>query len=680
MHDNVSKCASGGNSRLVKAKSSPNVSKAPHSSVKKQSQANQTSSAVTPCKPPRSTKPQTAPRASIKMSSDVANPSRRSSNLDSPKCRLSSPPKPARRSTTGEARPDAAKTVSSVARNGDKRKICKSASSSPSCTILEDRALLKKGINYTPEKTPAKPEAARRNGAALDRSISLNSVSLDNQISTSISPRWIPISMERRSPEKTRREESALMSRSTSLWSVHAPRADCKKSDARISLIARPSKIPLPASRSTGLGRSLADLSQVDRVREPAGQINFELDLDAAISDERIYENCREILDRTCSKIPGVSKVCSTSTSNLEERAARLMAQLEDDVERKETVVSVADVAPPRRTEIYEDRETACKTDVTAEECNSQDDKSGENAIADEKTKRKKTTVIILTHNSIKSEENSKEKEKPVKECKSNRVNGCKKPEELVEEPKKSKENPNSIQELRRNWERQIQGLASPDAEAKTTCAATSARITVNLTKAVRLESVDAVDGAQETSKRKQQGVGKRAKDIEHLVNFFNCKNAEAVKESPREAPIKPSRPADARIIGRSNEELKSNKSGNEYTGYSSDGNCSEDSGHMSNENEVEWKETIDNPSQPEETPSETFKKPQYFDRVLDRDDDDDDAKIFNTTIASRLAEPEEKKKVAVKTSASTSSGASSIDSSCRDGASPESARQVRLE
>nr|XP_012216905.1 PREDICTED: unconventional myosin-XVIIIa-like isoform X4 [Linepithema humile] len=676
MHDNVTKYAPGGNSRLIKAKSNPNVSKAPLSSIKKQNQSNQTtSSAISPNKPPRSSKPQTTPRTSIKMSSDVVNPSRRSStNSDSSKCRLSSPPKPAKRATN-ETRPDAAKTVSSVARNGDKKKVCKSASSSLSCTILEDRTLLKKGINYTSEKMPTKSEIARRNGAALDRSISLNSVSLDNQISPSISPRWIPISVERRLPEKARKEEPprkspTLMSRSTSLWSVHAPRADCnhcKKTDARISLIARPSKIPLPAARSNGLGRSLADLSQVDCVREPAGQINFELDLDAA-SDERIYENCREILDHTCSKISSASKM-STSTSNLEERAARLMAQLEDDVESKETVMSVADIAdvtPPRRTEIYEDRETLCngKTNITAEECNSQDDKSNEDAITDEETKTKKTTVIF-TDNSIKSEEDSKKKESVVKECKLNRIKSYKKPEELVEELKKNKKNPNSYQELRRNWERQIQGLASADTETKTICAATSGKITVNLAKAVRVES-DVVDSTQET--KKKQGVGKRAKDIEHLVNFFNCKNTEAVKESPREALLKP-KSADAPIIGRG--ELKGNKSGNEYTGYSSDGNCSEDSGHMSNENEVEWKETIDNQSQRET--SSDFKEPQYFSR-LDRDADDD-AKIFNSTIVNRLAEPE-KKKVAVKTSTSTSSGASSIDS-CRDDTSPENARQI---
>lgn len=679
MHDNVSKCAPGGNSRLVKAKSSPNVSKAPLSSIKKQSQSNQTNSVITPNKPPRSSKPQTTPRASIKMSSDVVNPSRRSStNSDSPKYRLSSPPKPAKRSTN-ETRPDAAKTVSSVARNGDKRKVCKSASSSPSCTILEDRTLLKKGINYMPEKIPTKPEAARRNGAALDRSISLNSVSLDNQISSSISPRWI--SMERRLPEKARKEElprknPTLMSRSTSLWSVHAPRADCNncnKTDARISLIARPSKIPLPAARSTGLGRSLADLSQVDRIREPAGQINFELDLDAA-SDERIYENCREVLDHTRSKISSISKM-STSTSNLEERAARLMAQLEDDVESKETIVSdadVADVALPRRMEIYEDRETLCngKINVTAEECNSQDNKSSEDTTIDKETKAKKMTVITFTDNNMKSEEDFKKKETVVKECKFNRIKSCKKPEDLVEELKKSKENPNSIQELRRNWERQSQGLVNPDAETKTICTATSGRKTVNLAKTVRIEN-DVVDSTQEA--KKKICVSKRAKDIEHLVNFFNCKNAEAVKESPREALIKPRSTADASLIGKS--ELKSNKSGNEYTGYSSDGNCSEDSGHMSNENEVEWKETIDNQNQQET--SSNFKEPQYFSR-LDQAKLLDDAKIFNTTIVSRLTEPE-KKEVAIKTNTSTSSGASSIDS-CRDVTSSENARQVCLE
>lgn len=671
MFDNVSKCTVGGSgSPLVKAKSSPNVSKASLSSAKKQNQSNRTT--IVPVKSSGK-----SPRISIKMTNDTINaPRHGSNNSDSSKSRLTSPSKPAKRSPS-ETRLDAAKTVSSPARSNDKKKVCKSvsSSSSSSCTILEDRALLKKGLAYTPDKMSAKPEALQRK-SALDRSVSLTSVSADNnQMNPAISPRWVPIPLERKSMEKGRKAELSrkgltFMNRSTSLWSVQTPKVDynqCRKSygaPARLNSVSRPSKIPLPAARSTGLGRSLADLSQVDRVGEPVGQmISFELDLDAA-SDERIYENCRETLDRTLKL--STSRI-STSTSNLEERAARLMAELEDDLEGpKETILSldVVDVAPPRRKEIvYEVREIphGNKTNIIVERRNSENNKSTESPRTDEESKRKKTTVDIFKDNA-KSEEDSKEKdhikEGYVKEYTSNRLKNYEKPEETVEKSRRSKET--SIQELRRNWE----SRGNQNSDAKTIYVAGSGK-TANLLKAVRTGN-DVVDDAQET--KKKQG-GKRTNDIEHLVNFFNCKNAEASKESPREVLIKP-KPADVPVIETPTVKKNEPKNANEYSGYTSDGNSSEDSGHISNENEVEWKETIENQRQKE---TDDFKGRQYFDRI----DRDNDAKLFDSTIV-RLAEPE-KKNINRGGSLTSTCNDSSIDCCQIDDKCSEDERQVRL-
>lgn len=694
MFDNVSKWAATGSgggcggSRLIKAKSSPNVSKSPSSSVKKQSQSNQPAP-TTPSKPSRVAKSPITPKISSKTTANEAvSPGRRGpANLDSPKTRLFSPSKPRR--SPSETRPDTAKTVSPTARNVDKKKVCKSASSSPTCTILEDRVLLKKGLIYTPnDKMPAKPEALRGR-ATLDRSVSLGCVSSDQHATSPASiSRGISISSERKSPAHERDAKKAQsprrrltpMNRSTSLWSVQTPKADynqCRRSagtSARLNSVFRPSKIPLPAARPTGLGRSLADLSQVDRVGESAGRvISFELDLDAA-SHERIYENCRETLDRA-SKLgsPGIS----ASTSNLEERAARLMAQLEDDDEPI-APVDVADVALPRRKDtVYGDREAGSddtgESHVIEEKRNS--DKSGigddsdNGARVDEK--ESKRTGAAAGDNNTKSEADTPKRRDPVaREYKSSRRDwskSCGKPEEIVEELKKfSKESPN-IQELRRNWEKHSKGDAAVDQDkndAIYTC--NSAKKIVKLSKIARNES-DVLDGTQEM--KRKQCVGTRAKDIEHLVNFFNCKNAETSKETPREAWIKP---RSAEVPETPGALKKSDpKSGHEYSGYASDGNCSEDSGHMSNENEVEWKDTADNQNQGE---TADFKGTREYYGAIERADD---IKIFDSTIARRLAESEKKMKIVNQASPAVSSGASSIDS-CRDDRCLEIGRQVR--
>jgi len=335
------------------------------------------------------------------------------------------------------------------------------------------------------------------------------------------------------------------------------------------------------------------------------------------------------------------------------------MAQLEDDVESKETPVDVVNVAPSRRTEIvYEDRETA-NDDRSNVAPSSEDfgDRTEKSEIDDEEGRKiNKTTVSIFEDERVKSEENlaTKTSARVYKPDQS-----CGKVREMPEDSKRSKEN--SIQELRRNWEKHTRG--DQDTDAKTIHTAHSAKITINLSKAIRTGN-DVVDGTQEA--RRQQCVSKRAKDIEHLVNFFNCKNAEnSTKEMIK-----------SRSVTETSAMKKSEKSANEYNGYASDGNCSEDSGHISNENEVEWKDTMESQSQ---RGTGDFKGQQYFDRI--RQDDDDDAKMFDATIVRGSPECPEKKEVVISPeSPLMSSGASSIDSSCRDDRCPENGRQVRVD
>ncbi|XP_020292402.1 unconventional myosin-XVIIIa-like isoform X4 [Pseudomyrmex gracilis] len=680
MFGNISKCVSGsgggggngsGSSRLVKAKSSPNVSKTPYLSVKKQGQSNQTSSTtIIPSRPPRYAKP--ISKMSTKISGgDPVTPLRRgsTSTLDFPKSQLACPPKPARR-TSSETRSNVTKIVSPATRNNDKKRICKSASASPSCTILEDRTLLKKGLAYTPDRMPTKPEMLRRKGN-LDRSVSLNSVSSDNQTnySSASSSRWTPVSLETKLAEKKKTESPRKnMNRSTSLWNVYSQKMDlnqCRKSSgslllARPNSVSRPSKIPLPAARFTGLGRSLADLSQVDRVAEPVGRISFELDLDAT-SDDRIYENCRETLERA-----SMLNVMWTSTpSNLEERAARLMAQLEDDVEPSETVDSAdvaTDTVPSRKTEsVYEVRETLPKNNVAVEKHNCGDDKNNEKLKKnDEEIKRKLMTVDTCNDNNTNSKEDFKRMESVAKEGKSNRFKDCEKLNEVAE-VKKTKET--SIQELRRNWERQTRGSQDSDANF-------DGRTTVNLSKVT--SSRDVIDNTQDT--KKKQCVGKRAKDIEHLVNFFNCKNAKTSKETSHEtsSTLIKSKIVDVPIIETPVLKKTELKNGNEYSGYASDGNCSEDSGHMSNENEVEWKESMESSSQREMSHFKEEQQQNYFGKI---NRDDHNVKIYEPTIVRRLAEPE-KKIVINQENLLMSGGANSIDA-CRDDKSSASRRQI---
>ncbi|XP_026667971.1 unconventional myosin-XVIIIa isoform X2 [Ceratina calcarata] len=573
----------GNGSRLVKARSSPNVSK-PLSLPKKQASPEQAKPTST--NKPRTTRPVTTSKPIGRTSSnDQINRS-----TESTKTRVSSTVKPRRT-------PETARGATTVSKN-EKKPVSKSISSS--CTILEDRALLKKGLSYTPAKPPKKPEALKKK-AALDRSVSLGCVSTGSSLSVE-KPKQIVQEREAVTKKKS-------MNRSTSLWSVQT--VSRSEHQRRMLSSSRPSRIPLLAQRNIRAGRSLADLSQVDRAVELHPVFLNDIDLDRSM-DERIYENCREAFN--CSPNGSQNNNSRTYTSNLEERVARLMAQLEDDVDNDEERGrdQVDSVTPPRSSSGYEAREIDSKG-------------SGESKIV-ESGEKYTATVIRIEGSSGRIENSQKIDEEDVG---SEMKNAGKKIDrnDVTEESKKKKE-ALSIQELRKNWEKQATGSQKPIRDSISNVTPVTGETAKPCQRNNRVD--------QSEIKNKQSSVGKRAKEIEHLVNFFNCKNAETSSKDPW---VK--RPTDATI-----EALKKSdaKNINDYNGYSSDGNCSEDSGHMSNENEVEWKEGA--------VQTETVDFPNKFDARI---------AVFDATSINC-----EKKPAVVRSNASTSSGASSI-SSCRE-------------
>ncbi|KOX79446.1 Unconventional myosin-XVIIIa [Melipona quadrifasciata] len=654
MFENVTRWPGNAGSRLVKARSSPNVSKPPLSVPRKQAQPDQNRSTPTN-KSQRVAKTAAPPRTTTgKIVSNDHAGSRATFSSESTKGRVSCPSK-SRRSTP-DGRAEATRCPSTITRN-EKRQVARSVSSSPSCTILEDRTLLKKGLSYAPAKLPKKPEALRKK-AALDRSVSLGCVSVDIRCNAEESFRMsssFSSESRKQTTEKERKQEiprRKSINRSASLWNVQAASRNDAPARRTFGVSARPSKIPmLLAHRNTRVGRSLADLSQVDRAVEPTMQpVTFDdVDLDRSM-DERIYENCREAF--SCASTEETRRQPPRAyTSNLEERVARLMAQLDDDVDDDEqharaTMVAstdCVDAAPPRRANsVYEVRE------IDVERSNEPDGKIVQ-------SERYTATVIRIEGIPERRDEptakivEDNEKSNSTKNTLNSLVRGFGKDREkivdrqdVVDESRRKKET-SSIQELRKNWEKQAASGLAVKEEKKIDCVAAPI---CNAEPALKSACQRNNDTRQEA--KSKQSVGKRAKEIEHLVNFFNCKNAEATKE------VK-----DPWIKGRSTSDtieptvttLKKNvdvKNIQDYNGYASDGNCSEDSGHISNENEVEWKEGV--------VPSETrdFEKERFFEQ--------NEVRAIGVYDVSRL-EPEKKPTVVVRSSVSTSSGASSIDS-----------------
>lgn len=387
---------------LSKAKSSPNVSK----TVKE------------PAKPVRSVKAREPPN----------------------RC----PPEPAK--TT--------KTTTPKSNQPEKKKQTKpTARPPPSCTILEDRALLKKGLQATPDK-PKKPDELKTiKKSPLNRTGSLWSVQ------TSAVKGQAQKATEPPKPSKVAAKKPQVLKRSTSLWSV---------SPEKKSLSLRPSRIPLSTHNHSLLNLSLstpvecADRDETDRSIDERVYEN-------TLSEESsgpIYENIKpkddEKKENTCP-----SK--QVSKGNLEKRAELLMSRLDED----------------------------------------------EKPVGG-KSREASGQALLKTRSLAKSHEVLSRRHEP----------------ELC------------IQEIRKNWERQIH----QSQEAKPKVSASSKSVPT-----------------QKTT------------EIKELVKFFNCKNVEI-----------------SNSVQNWKKDLKEDKNG-----YTSDGNCSEDSGHISNENDLEphengSKESID--------------------------------------------------------------------------------------
>lgn len=414
------------------------------------------------------------------------------------------------------------------------------------------------------------------------------------------------------------------MNRSISMWSVQSvskmeaygqPRKSLTSNGA---LCSRPSKIPLLTGRTPTLGRSLADLSQVDRGGESTlfrivkTNLDIETDLDRSM-DERIYENCREALgERALVKEEPPTPLASPQDkligTNLEERAARLMAELDDDND--------------------EDDNQLIKDRIKKETVESLDCIDGVT-----QNKGKPTNREILENNSKLSEIDRDRKK-------------------MAEEVTIDKEGSGNIKELRFNWERQAKALKEEKLESPK-----------------RSLILKNDEGRLETPETKRKVLlGKRAKEIEHLVNFFNCKNAESLptRNESRDPWIK----SKSNNNGQSysiETSLKKNgtetKHANEYSnGYASDGNCSEDSGHISNENDIEWKDNAQN----EQLRGSYEKERGSFFEDISRNDEDRTIGVYEaSSVVVRRFVRSEKKEI-TGSSPSVSSEASSIDS-CRE-------------
>ncbi|KAL2721684.1 unconventional myosin-XVIIIa-like isoform X3, partial [Vespula maculifrons] len=600
---------SSGSSRLLKAKSNPNISKMSPSNNK---EANSRS------KHPSRLNESTTINNNNKTTSRVNRSTSRtpSKGEQTTSVRVASSPNVDLSKTRGQILSKNRRAISespiklTCSQKNDKKKSpIKSTVSSSSCTILEDRSLLKKGLTYAPAKLPKKPEALRKN---LDRSISL--LNVPKETSSLI----VQISNEKsKKDEATKKRQS--MNRSISMWNVQSTSKmevysnNQSKRNVPIStmLCSRPSKIPLLAGRTSSLGRSLADLSQVDRSGESTlfrfaktNVVNvIEPDLDRSI-DERIYENCREAIgERVLDKEESSPRI----GTNLEERAARLMAELDDDDnDNGPTTMNRTDEG-----EIKGIIDSVDRVDGALENS----EKSSKNR-------------EILVSNEMKLTDRDKKK---------------------MEETTIEKESTGNIKELRCNWERQSRDIKEEKQEVK--------KIVVS----------------NDTSDNKKKLLGKRTKEIEHLVNFFNCKNAESsstTNENTRDPWIKsknnvvPGYSSIESNLKKNNRESKNTNS--EYNnGYVSDGNCSEDSGHISNENEVEWKDG----GQSEQLRGSFEKERGSFFEDIPRNEEDRTIGVFDSSshVVRRFVRSEKKEIVMVtKNNPSASSEASSIDS-CRE-------------
>lgn len=480
------------------------------------------------------------------------------------------------------------------------RKVDTKKKSKDTPLILEDRALLKKGLQTTPDKLPKKPEELRKK--TLNRSTSLWNVIDDDKLKFN--------SKKINDTSKIHK----ILDRTNSLWNVsEAGKISRTKSIAGL----RPSRIPL-STQFFGLGQSLADLTQVDRNNaERCVQKNQDLDEVDRSMDEHIYANCQETIVRSTNKEElhiyenlknqnneqekkklGRAKSAPIGSLDLERRAQELMSQLDEDDDP-------IDVALKNESKIKDNTKIIQHDDSKPKE-------SSKNV-----SKIVSTDVSKTRNVKIKDVSKSKEDLRKMDILQKGKL-FAKSQESLLK-----KDSEMTIQEIRRNWEMQIKKCKDDEPENESRKNGKKNPLNENKTK--------------------------RTKDIEHLVKFFNTKNTEATKEV-QDSWSKIKESGGSHLLKENNKKEKDEKS----SGYVSDGNCSEDSGHMSNENENE------------EAHHQELKSKRFLEEIIQDLDHslEHTIEVFEATpIVQRFIPPEEEKVRTLKSSLSTSSGASSIDS-----------------
>ncbi|XP_012266443.3 myosin-10 isoform X6 [Athalia rosae] len=558
-----------------------------------------------------------------------------------------------------------------------------------SCTILEDRALLKKGLPCTPDKIPKKPDALRRK--SLNRSTSLWNVPADSEQHQAVTPknRQIQNGYSRSNPGNGKSESRGILNRTTSLWSVPCDSGAGKMSRAKSVSGLRPSRIPLFTQHFATppqaiVNSSLGDLTRVDRCAEgiTPKMVRGCDEVDRSV-EEHIYENCQgslakaddSIYQNCRSNLPTTTKD-SLTYENLRDHRSSLEGI---DVLKNETTAGKVPVekkellrtkSVPLEVHQVVDLEKRVQQLMAELDDDENDAKASKPVKIDLKTCRanleKSKEVLSRSRENLNKsrEELARSKENLTRSQETlERSRGFAKSHESL---LRRGEPETNIQEIRRNWENQIkksQQIETPVAKSSPCKSASKPKInssTVNLTKKpppVPLPT-DAVLEA------KRLNSAKRAKDIEHLVNFFNCKNTDVVQQAA---------PTSKEIIGHGewskekavpitpiiddNKDLSKKDKVDKISGYISDDNCSEDSGHMSNENDTEWKDRQEQLKKFNK--SEEFLKEiiQDLDTSLERT-----IEVFNATPIVQRFVPSDEKKLARK-SLSTSSGASSIES-----------------
>ncbi|XP_012281140.1 unconventional myosin-XVIIIa isoform X4 [Orussus abietinus] len=633
--------SSNGLSKLSKARSSPNVSKINNlttlktSSKDSQEKTSPTSQCTKKQSPNASSRTNLSSKATNR-GSPTTKPTQSHVTIVQISCGTPEVGTTNRQTLPNKTRSsqDGTKSTTSAKIAGAKTESKKKLKDTTSCTILEDRALLKKGLMTAPEKLPKKPDALRKK--SLGRSTSMWNVPVDSETSKS-SPKLSPEDPRRESTQKNTRNS---LNRTTSLWNVPSDGSTGGRMSRTKSISGlRPSRIPLLTQHfgtQNVQGQSLADLSSVDRSVEKTRRKSRDLEEASRSMGEHIYENCREkttpgkdaekVLEvdpiyenlkdsgekrdselGSPTKEPDLAGPVPDDITDLEKRAEQLMAQLDDEEDKPSKVLD-------------KDAEIEIQSLVTATRvlCHGYDDKDEVDFAKAERTPLKKV-----------SDRESLQKSRSM----------AKSHESLLR-----REPELNIREIRNNWENQIKRSQETVGDARP-------KVEVGQTPKKRQE---------EKEPTKPAATLKRTKDIEHLVNFFNCKNTEISGAGVKETG---SQDSWTRSKDSVPPKIKDSRKDDKSSGYASDGNSSEDSGHMSNENDNEWKDHEVIPTHREDLGS--LKKSERFLKEIIEDLDNSlerTIEVFEATPIVQRFIPEEEKK-SVEKSLSTSSGASSIDS-----------------